>query len=77
MYPTEPYQQLFPFQGGGSNSTFNPNRFYQIEIVEGSNYAYMERVEYQDTFGVIHPREYLGNYLTGVKGDELSGQEVI
>lgn len=73
MYPTEPYQQLFPFQGGGSNSTFNPNRFYQIEIVEGSDYAYMERVEYQDTFGVIHPREYLGNYLTGVKGDELSG----
>lgn len=33
----------------------------------------MERTEYQDSFGVIHPREYLGQYLTGVRGDELSG----
>ncbi|MCA2004603.1 MAG: hypothetical protein LDL01_02300 [Ignavibacterium sp.] len=73
MYPIEPYQQLFPFQGGGSSSTFNSNRYYQIEIIEGSDYAYMEKVEYQDTFGVIHPREYLGSYLTGVKGNELSG----
>ncbi|AFH50352.1 Hypothetical protein IALB_2649 [Ignavibacterium album JCM 16511] len=73
MYPIEPYQQLFPFQGGGNNSTFNSNRFYQIEIVEGVDYAYMEKVAYQDSFGVFHPGEYLGSYLTGIRGDELSG----
>jgi hypothetical protein len=73
MYPIEPYQQLFPFQGGGSNSGFNPNRYYQIEIIEGTDYAYMEKTAYQDSSGEYHPREYLGQYLTGVKGDELSG----
>ncbi len=73
MFPVEPYQQLFPFQGGGDRIAFLPNDRYEIAITSGTTYAYLVRTAYQDSLGNFYPAEYIGHYLSNKYGYELSG----
>ena len=71
-FPIEPYQQLFPFQSGSALQCSAESN-YEIEITEGSNYAYMERLAYSDSLGNFYEAEYLGSLISGLPGYLLSG----
>ncbi|MCZ7610246.1 MAG: hypothetical protein M5U17_08750 [Ignavibacterium sp.] len=71
-FPVEPYQQLFPYQSS-SGLQFSAGSNYEIEITEGIDYAYMERIAYSDSLGNFYEAEYLGSLITGLPGYLLSG----
>ncbi|MFZ2864368.1 MAG: hypothetical protein WA440_06420 [Ignavibacteriaceae bacterium] len=71
-FPVEPYQQLFPYQSS-SGLQFSAGSIYEIEITEGIDYAYIERIAYTDSLGNFYEAEYLGSLITGLPGYLLSG----
>ncbi len=74
IYPVEPFQQNFPWQSGSYMGQFDSTSIYNIEIIYGTEFAYLYKAAHWDSVlqDMTEP-EYYGSSLTGLTGSELSG----